>query len=45
MKSFVRVPVHKESSESRMSRLLFTVSGTWEFNVTQDQYLNGHERQ
>ena len=25
--------------------LLSTVRGTWEFNVTQDQYLDGHERQ
>ena len=51
MKSFVRVCVHrkssewKESSESRRSRIVVYSPWNLEFEVNQDEYLNGHERQ
>ena len=43
MKSFVRVCVHKESSESR-SRIVYS-QWNLEFEVNRGQYLNDHERQ
>ena len=45
MKSFVRVCVHKESSESRRSRIVVHSPWNMEFEVNQDECLNDHERQ
>ena len=51
MKSSVRVCAHrksgewKESSESRKSRIVVSRRWNLEFEVNQDQYLNGHEGQ
>ena len=51
MKSFVRVCVHrnssewKESSKSRRSRIDVYRQWNLEFEVNEDQYLNGHEKQ
>ena len=52
MKASVRVCVHrkssewKESSESRKSRIVvYSRPRNLEFEVDQDQYLYGHERQ
>ena len=51
MKSSVKVCVHrissewKESSESRKPSIVVSSPWNLEFEVYQDQYLNGHERQ
>ena len=50
MKCSIKVCVHrkssewKESSKSRKSRIVVSSQWNLEFEVTQDQYLNGHER-
>ena len=51
MKSFVRVCVHrkssewKESSKSRRSRIVVYSQWNLQLKVNQDECLNGHERQ
>ena len=51
MKSFVKVCVHrkssewKESSESRKSRIDVYSQWNLEFKVNQDEYLIGHKKQ